>query len=219
MVLLTYNFKFEVSFIFYICMQKIANIVTDKKIKGISGFIDVKSPTDEIDYTRPTLIVGWKNVISIYNENKPSILNKKINDKLSWTFAREERRTDYERDINQFYKSIFDDISKRISYYYIDFTKLKISGLKKVLNFIYSPQIKYIYCHNNSFIYIYYDNKVIGISLDILDYFNVEKSKIIRIIKSNKSNVFFDNDDFLSLQLKRILGNNKVIIPYLYSLK
>ena len=79
----------------------IANIVTKRKITFDSLICKCKSIND-IDSTKPTLIIGWEEVKSIYGKNI-SILEKQIDEKTFWTFDKTERRNDYEKDINAFY--------------------------------------------------------------------------------------------------------------------
>ena len=78
----------------------IANIVTKRKVTFDSLICKCKSIND-IDSTKPTLIIGWEEVKSIYGKDI-SILEKQINEKVFWTFDKTERRNDYEKDIFTF---------------------------------------------------------------------------------------------------------------------
>ena len=51
-----------------------------------------------VDNSLPTLIVGWKKTKELFGD-KVSILHKKIEDNLYWTFNEGERKVDYETDI------------------------------------------------------------------------------------------------------------------------
>lgn len=194
----------------------IANIVTKRKITFDSLICKCKSIND-IDSTKPTLIIGWEEVKSIYGKNI-SILEKQIDEKTFWTFDKTERRNDYEKDINAFYFFIIKDLINNIKYKYINVITAKYSLIKRFLNFIKSDKKKYIYIDYNRFVFIYCDGVVCGVSLDDLRYMDININKCLNILKSNKNNCILENDSFLSIKLKRIIGNDKMIIPYLYSI-
>lgn len=194
----------------------IANIVTNKKVTFDSLICKCKN-IEEIDTTKPTLIIGWENVKSIYGNNI-SILNKQINNKIFWTFDKNERRNDYEKDINRFYYFIIRDLINNIKYKYINVITSNFSTIKRLINFIDSEEIKHIFIDNERFIFIYYKNTVCGVSLDDLKYLNIDIHKCLNRIKINKNNHVINNDLFLSIKLRRIIGSDKVIIPYLYSI-
>lgn len=196
-------------------MKYIGNIVTDKKVNFDSLINKCKSYND-IDTSVPTLIIGWNNVKSIFPN--ASILDKEINPNIFWTFGRTERRVDYERDINSFYLYCIKNISLHIKYNFFNVTTTTYSKCKRLINFINSGTLKTIYIHDDCFIFILFGNNVIGISLNDIDYLNIKKEKILNIINKNSNNHVIDNDNFLSIRMRRIIGENKIIIPYLYSI-
>lgn len=194
----------------------IGNIVTKKKITFDSLICKCKS-ISEIDKTNPTLIIGWDEVKSIYG-NDISILEKQIDENIFWTFNKTERRNDYERDINKFYCFIIKNLVNNVKYHLINVLTIKYSSAKRLIDFINSDIVKHIYIDNNRFIFIYYNNTVCGISLDCLRYVNIDTNKVIKKIKKNPNNHLIDNDLFLSIKLRRIIGDDKMIIPYLHSI-
>lgn len=194
----------------------IANIVTKRKVTFDSLICKCKNIND-IDSTKPTLIIGWEEVKSIYGKDI-SILEKQINEKVFWTFDKTERRNDYEKDINAFYYFIIKDLIKNVKYSFINVITAQYSLIKRFLNFVKGNKTKYIYIDNNRFVFIYCDGVVCGISLDDLRYMDINVNKCLNILKSNSNNHIVENDSFLSIKLKRIIGDDKMIIPYLYSI-
>ena len=190
----------------------IANIVTNRKI-SFDKLIRKTSSFKKVDLAYPTLIIGWNNVKSLYP--KQSILDKRIDNKLFWTFDKNERKNEYEKDIKSFLKFVINDIESTIIYKFVNILTCKFSTYKRLLNFIKNNNEKTIWIENNSFIYIYFNNFVVGISLSDLEYANVDSNKIIELIKKNTCNHVFTDLSSISYSLINIIGNNKQIIPYL----
>lgn len=197
----------------------IANIIYDPTypIKIDINFINVTSDINEVDFNIPTLIVGWKFYRNLFPEHKTSILNKKINDNLEWTFTRIEKRVDYEKDINKFIKNVFINLSNKLPYFFIDILKLKEKNTIKLYKLLSSHEEKHIYICNNSFIYLYVNHKVIGLDLEDFKYIN-KLDDLHKVIRNNSNNKIFYNENFLPLELKKLFYNNKIIIPYLHFL-
>ena len=196
-------------------MQKLGYIVTDKKIKNVKNFVGVVDDISLADPTKPVLIVG-KELAKKYIENF-SILEKKVNDKLFWTFKKTENRLDFEADLDYFYNYIIYNISSNIKYYYINILKLKYSKIKKLYNIIYSGEKKYIYISNNM-LYILYNGSVLGISISILEYIKIDIKKIFKKLYSNKNNIICTNASECIKPIKAEVGNKKYVIPYFMSI-
>ena len=147
-----------------------------------------------------------------------SILNKVLDIDVFWTFGKTERRTEHERDLENFYKYVLDKSIKDIKYYYINILNLKYNKIKKLLEIINSNEKKYIYT-SNDMIYIYYNkNIIIGISLRIIKYINIDIKKIFKILYRNKNNIIYNTDSFLTQEMKRVISNKKYVIPYFMSI-
>ena len=104
-------------------MKKLGYIVTDRKINNVKDFVEVVNDISLTDSTKPVLLVGLENAKK--NIENFSILNKKVNDNLFWTFKKTEKRVDFENDINYFYNYIIYNITRNIKYYYINILNLK----------------------------------------------------------------------------------------------
>jgi len=198
--------------------MKIANIVIDKgrKLLNDESFIFVTSELPE-NITSPTLIVGWELVKRLFPNQ--SILDKKIKDNLFWTFTKNEKRVEYDKDIIAFYRLILDNIIlNNLEYYFFDIFKVSLFKIKNLINLIKSDIDKHIYIYASSFIYLYYEKYVIGISIEDLEYIGVSKDKILKLLYKNKFNHIFYNTDFISMNIWKVVSYNKVIIPYLHSI-
>lgn len=195
-------------------MKTLGYIVSDRKLKNIDGFVEQVNDIELADSTKPILLVGWKKAKE--NENYTSILEKKLDDNLYWTFNKSESRVDFENDLENFYNIIYNNILKNINYYYINIFKLKYSNIKKIYSILFSNKVKNIYISNNM-IYVLYKTNVLGISIDILKYCNINTKKIIERIKSNPNNIIYEDDNKLIFKLVKRLGNKKYAVPYFIS--
>ena len=82
-------------------MVKIGNIISDGKSNGFGNLFNVVNDYSLIDDKLPTLIIGYEKASEIIDGY--SILQKEYNNgMLRWTFSRNERRSDYIKDIDLF---------------------------------------------------------------------------------------------------------------------
>lgn len=200
-------------------MEKLGYIVSKTKISDLKGFVEQVDDISLADSTKPILIVGYKEAKEIASEEGKEfdILNKSLDKNLFWTFKKTESKIDFEKDIINFYNYIINNIIYNINYYYINIYKLKYNKIKKLYNIINSNSKRYIYI-NRGMIYILYENKIIlGLSLIMLKYAGIRPKKIINKIKSNASNIIYDDGFPLAMELKKEIGNKKYAIPYLIS--
>lgn len=198
-------------------MQKLGTIVSKRAIKDVVGFVEVVKDMESVnDSTKPILVIGLEEAKKQGKEF--SILNKRLDSNLFWTFGKTERRTDHERDIQNFYEYVLNISIKNIKYYYINIFKLRYNKVKKLLDIIYNTNKKYIYI-NNDIIYIYYNNYILGISLTMTDYMGVDRKKIIRKLRQNKYNIVYYHNTFLDEKMKEIANKKQYILPYFMSLQ
>ena len=182
------------------------------KIKDVVGFVEVVKSYEEItDFTKPILIVGL-NEAKKFNGGF-SILNKKIDDKIFWTFSKTERRIDYEKDILDFYDYVLKDNIDSIKYKYVNILTLSKNKCKNMLNLLNNSDFKYIYISNNM-IYCYYNEMVFGFSLTVAEYCGINKEKILKRLKSNSHVKISYNDYFIDNNIKKLFNNKKYVIPY-----
>lgn len=196
-------------------MKYIANIITKSKIDA-GDYINVVKDINNADLTVPTLIIGWANVKEIYPD--VNILEKQITSTVSWTYSNREKRQDYEPDLANFIRKSFERLSTDIPYTFYNVLTNTLTRNKDLLKYINSDTIKTIYVEEKN-LYIYNGNMVLGVSLSDLEFCGIKKEKIINKLKRNKFNKLVFNDTFLGWKIKRAIGDNKKIIPFLYSLK
>ena len=195
----------------------IGRIISNKENIDTLDFVDVTKNIGSIDNFIPTLIIGKKKAEEIYGKENIKVLDKKITNNVTWTFDKVERRNEYERDLKMFNDSLIKTIKKNIKYEFFNIYIEPISRIKKLISFIKSPKIKYIYIFNDH-IYMYYKNIVYGISLSDIQYLGINKNRILRLLNSNSSNIIVENHDFLSKKMRQIIKEDKILIPYLYFL-
>lgn len=194
----------------------IANILTANKKFDTLDFINKIYNKDEINPNIPTLIIGYKNAKDYCGDNF-NILKKQISDNVYWTFSKTEKRIEYDNDLEEFYRLVFKTIVKNIKYTFFNIFTFSLTKKKSLINFINSKKTKYVYIVDD-FIYILHGNKVVGLSLYDIEYLGIEREKILSRLKDNKSNIFIENTKFLSYKIKKYIGDNNILIPYLYSL-
>lgn len=195
-------------------MAKLGYIISDNVINEKNSFVGYVNDISEADPTKPILYIGYKNAKKV--EGYKNILDKKIKDNIFWTFKKTESRSDYEIDLENFYKYIINNILDNKNYYYINIIYIKYNKLKKLYNILFNyREQKYIYISKNM-IYFQYENNTYGISLSLLEYMGISTEKILQRIKSNKSNnIIYDKTEKVHKILKEVGYDNKYSIPYL----
>ena len=195
-------------------MKILGYIVTDRKLKGIDGFVEQVNDVSLADSTKPILVVGWKNAKNY--DGYTSILEKQLGDNIYWTFSKSESRSEFEEDLQTFYSIIYNNILNNINYYYIDIFKLKYNKLKKLYSILSSREDKNIYI-SNGVVYILHESSVLGLSLTVLEYCGIKTEKVLQRIKSNPNNNVFEDDNKFVFKLTKRLGNKKYAVPYFIS--
>ena len=83
----------------YLCKMIVGNIISKDKIEE-ENFKTFNS-INEVKNDLPILIIGWSTTKEIYGD-KVSILHKKIDKDIFWTFNQKEKKVEYENDIKEF---------------------------------------------------------------------------------------------------------------------
>lgn len=195
----------------------LGNILTEEKLKESNLFNYVNNFSD-VDKKIPTLIIGWDFCKRLYSDRKLNILDKIIDKNTSWTFTKREKRIDFETDFNLFIKNAIKIAENKIKYEYINVLKLSYNNAKKLLENLMYGEVSHIYIHKNSFVYAYTNGSVIGFDLNMIDYLNIDRKKIYKILFSNGNKVIFSNE-FLDKSIRENIENNYKIIPYLYAIE
>jgi hypothetical protein len=195
----------------------LGNIVSEKPIK-VNGLFYITNDITTINREIPTLIIGWDFSKRILPNKNLSIIEKRIEEFLFWTFSKKEKRIEYEKDLKIFVKSCINAVEKKVKYQYINLLTVKCDDIKKIIKNMTSREVWSIYIYKNSFIYGYSNNRIIGVDLNIIDYLGINRKKVYKILYSNGNKVIF-SDDFLTSEIKENVYNNQKIISYLYSIE
>ena len=195
-------------------MKVLGYIITDRKMNDIEGFVEQVKDYTEADPTKPILIVGWDN--ARLHSGYKSILEKELEPGVFWTFKKSESRSEFEQDLNKFYKYIYNNILNSINYYYIDILTLGYNKLKKLYSIFNSSKRKNIYI-SDGILYTMYKGNVLGVSLDVLEYCGIKRDKVLALLSSNPGNRIYDNSSKWMIKLGKYLDNKKYAIPYFIS--
>ena len=197
-------------------MKYIGNIVTRTKLE-INEFFLITDNLENIDKTVPTLIVGWSLVKELYPDQ--DILTPTIDENISWTFGKREKRYKHEIDIEEFIKKCAAKMSENVNYKFFNYLMAAPEKRKKFVEFINRGGC-YIY-HNSRFAYIYNPNSkmTIGISLVDLRYVDVKIKSFLSMLNIEGNNLVVNNLDFLSEDSLYLIKDNIKAASYLNYLK
>lgn len=196
-------------------MEKLGYIISNTKIKGVDDYIEVTTDPSYFTSDKPSLLVGLELARS--NIKNFSILNKNPEKNKFWTFAKTEKRTDYERDLNKFYKYVLTSLIDNVKYYYVDLTRINKTKIKALLNILSNDSVKYLYFYKEM-LYLYHEGYILGVSLQMLRYMGFNVDKRIKKILKNKANKTFFNDKSINLSIKQYAKNKRYLIPFFLSL-
>lgn len=199
--------------------MEIANIICTDVINVGPEFNVVKS-VDDIIYTNlPTLVIGYEMAIELYGMDNINVLKRNINKNVFWTFRRTVERKIYEPDLENFMRFSYKKAIDKISYVDLDVIQFKKEKLNKIVKKIISLKEPISYKSNNNIIYIYSNNLIFGIDLNLLNFIGIDIKKIEdKIIK--KSKVFLQGTEILieyHNHLERLNYDYKYV-PFLYSI-
>ena len=197
-------------------MEKLGYIISSNRIRNVSDFIEVTTDHTIYDKTvKPVMVIGLENARKIIP--KFSILQKEPTKGKFWTFGKTEKRGDYEKDLNNFYKYVLNDTINKIKYYYLNFTKLPKNKICDFLLLLENQDRKYVYIYKDM-IYLYHRNYVLGISLKMLKYMGINVDKYLKRIRKNRYIKIFDTEMNINQEMKQFVKNRRYLIPYFLSL-
>ena len=197
-------------------MKKIANIVSSNNV-NVSDLFNVVKTMDEIQHGLPTLIIDYDYVVKHYPDF--DITNMLLEPNIYWTLKKNQSRDKHNEDLNIFINKVYEDLFKKITYFFVDVIQYQRKSIVKTIRKIHSIKNKYTYFHKDM-VYIYGDNLIFGIDLKLLKFIGLDANKVKNKIKSS-SFVFFDENEILiecGQNLEEI--DYKIrYIPYILSLK
>ena len=195
----------------------IGQIITATPLENDFSFIEVTDTIGDAVYNIPTLIVGKKLAESIYGKDKIKILNRNIDSNTSWTFSKFEKYTIFEEDLKQFRLNLLHNVKSKISYKFYSITTNPLLYTKKLILYIRSRKVTKTIFKLRGHLYIYDgSNRVLGISLNEIEYFGVKPDKVLSIIRKNPANKIFNGYADFSPELKAYIGGDMWLVPYLF---
>lgn len=194
-------------------MKKIAYIVTKNKINlEVPEIIGVVDDISQADSDYPILIIGLEEGRRLI-ENF-SIIEHKVNDRLYWTFAKNEKRNEYEKDVRDFCKNAVYSLIHSLDYRYIPITDSEGSELYDILEECQGEITVY---EERGMVYVCCGRKVYGFSEDMAEYSSFGKDKLVSVLSSDNKR-FFDNDDFMSQTMRNALRDKTYVKSYIASI-
>lgn len=195
-------------------MQKFGNIVTKSKVDVDTDLFNIVESCEKSIDGIPTLYIGLDNA----KEHIPgfNILNKQYGDTF-WTFKKNERKCEYDEDVDNFQKFAISKAVSSVKYIYIDFLNYTLNGIRKLLKIAGSNSKKVVFLtKGSSFMFVYMEeyDTVFGVSLSTAEYIGVPKGKIIKLLRNAE---YIHDTTFITGHLRRAIGFNTHIIPILYS--
>lgn len=198
----------------------IGKVVTKSKTLPVIDYVQIVAEYDAADTSKPTLIIGKTKAESIFGKGKIKVLDKKIEDNVYWTFAKNERRIDFEADIDAFNDIIIGKLKGAVKYSYYNIFTEDADRTKKFIDWLYTGKRKIIYIiGKHLYMYAPRTDTVFGISLEDIEYTGKDGNAVLDKIKDNKNNIIIYDDNFISQHLRLSILNCQYLIPYLYFLK
>ena len=195
----------------------LGRVITKSKKVPVVDFVEL-TPQREVLDGFPTLIIGKDVAEEMFGSENVKVLDKNISENVMWTFLKTERRSDYEKDVERFNQEVINHLKKQIEYKYFNIFTESVETSKKFIDFLYkNKRRKHIY-RNGKHIYVYPEgaNVVYGFSLESVDYIGKSGESAMEKIEENRSNVVFDDDNFIGVKLARRINNDRTLIPYLH---
>jgi hypothetical protein len=157
----------------------------------------------------PTLIIGWDNVKKNFGD--VSILSKTIypptNDGfggLYWTFSPKEKRGIYEEDLKKFKERCYTDLIESIKTYNIDPIVYNINTTDELCSKIMNLRGGIGYLFQGRIVYVYKDLKLYVIDLELIDFIEFDKHRVIEVLKDTLNVFSEDLEEEFTEELKHL---------------
>lgn len=167
-------------------------------------------------HSLPTLIIGWSNVKEYYPNT--NILSKVITEPennlggVYWTFSKSEKRGIYENNLKEFKERCYIDLVKGIKTYNIDPIIYNINSDVELYDKLVNLRDCIGYLFQERVVYIYKDNAIFMIDLELMDFIGFNKDDIIKFFVDNLSVFDADLEEKYVEELKHL---EIKYIPYL----
>jgi hypothetical protein len=197
--------------------MKIANIVYEKELINHTkveyvNYFNEPIEYNKLDKTLPTLYVGWSFMKACNSNNEiiqnADILKKKIiTNELYWEFSFEESKSSHIKGVENFV-NLAPQFYFQPKYTYINldpvfFQIVDIDGLMDVV----PKEINIMYKLKNEMIYILHENKIIGINLNMYEFFLFNINELLIRITERSIKTFNDLDCSIYQSYYKIFPN------------
>ena len=199
----------------------IANIITTDKLNVGDNFRVYPTISDipDDDLKLPTLIVGYTVICDLYGADNIDLLDRQITSNIFWTLRKNEKRKMYSNDLEKFIRHSYRESMNKLNFINLDLILDSKRRLFKIVKKILTISDGVAYESNNKIIYLYHDNLVFIIDLNLTSYLGLNSDKIINKVKSICKKYLSGKDVLIeySNHLDR-LENDLKLIPFLYSI-
>ena len=112
----------------------LGRIISGSKLIDAPFYIEITQKYEENGM--PTLIIGKKRAIDLFGKDKIHVLDRNIDEKTRWTYAKNERRAEYEEDLRSFIDSIAKKAVSSVNYYFVNIFTEKYSFIKRFIRWM-----------------------------------------------------------------------------------
>ena len=185
-------------------MRKIGNILTDKKFYE-GGVYNVTSSKDGLIKGIPTLVIGWEFVKSNYPD--ANIIDWQIDNDTFWTFGSRERRSAYEKRLQEFKDIAVDRFIKSVKYVPFNILVESAESKKELFGIFDSVDYEKEVYFKNDMVYIYLpkDETVYGISFRDVEYIGKDLDKFIHKMYT------LPNSEFVNKSIDKNIENEALV--------
>jgi len=201
--------------------MNIGYILFDNKINIGNEFIYISSLEEYVDKTLPLLVIGYKLASSLFGEDNIDILYKNIigTENIHWTVLKITDRDMHDKDIEDFIKICYLKKIKTIRTFDLDFIQESPNLIRRMVKKLLTVTDAISYLSDKDIAYIYTENCIFIVDLNLANYLNMNIEKIKNKIK-DKSLVFLEGSEILIEynNYMEIFDNNVKLIPFFYSI-
>ena len=209
------SFRFTHFFIYLPTIMFLGKIIGVVKNIDIPDFIEVTTSLEGIENCEtPLLIIGKDTARSIFGK-QVRVLDKTIDSERGffWTYDREVKRAEYNKDINNFKNYVISNANKKLRYQYYNLLTTSYHEAKAFIRYILKGKSRHIY-ETDKHIYIYDERSVIyGLSKMDIQYLGIKVDKIMNRIFSTSKNKYLNNFT-LSDDMNNRIGSNNILRTY-----
>lgn len=193
----------------------IGNIVSNNK-DVFDKFFNITNNIEDINHELPTLVVGW-DIVKTINPDV-DFIDRKLSNNIFWTFKKIEKRDLFNDDLYDFTELCCKKLIENIKYTFIDFIQFSEIEIKNIFKSLKINKDA-IGLKHRDMIYIYTNNIIYGIDLNLLSYLGYDVSEKINKIKQICVEFLIDEEILIRYKdITEMLGEQVKYIPYLYSL-